>query len=86
MNRLISQKLIDKINKLFTSLWTDASGNVGIDGNLQVNGNQTETGNLIVDGYIKQGKFELDQDIPITFCSAYSTALSIKYSSSPSSQ
>ena len=50
MNRLISQKLIDKIKKLFTSLWTDASGNVGIDGNLQVN------------SYIKQKSYELDED------------------------
>lgn len=39
MNRLISQKLIDKIKKLFTSLSTDDKGNVEIDGNLQVNGN-----------------------------------------------
>ena len=50
MNRLISQNLIDKIKKLFTSLLTDDNGNIEIGKDLNVKGK------------IEQGSFSFDLD------------------------
>lgn len=60
MKRMIIQSLIDKISKLFTSLWTDNSGNVEIGKKLHVDESATIEGPLEVNSYA------LDEDITIS--------------------
>ena len=51
MRRMIPGFLIDKIKKLFMSVWTDKEGNVDIGNNLEVDGNITAIGEEV--GFIK---------------------------------
>ena len=71
--RMISQKDQDYVKVLSTAIDADK------DGNLQVNGNQTETGNLSVDGIITQKKFELDTELGLNFSAASKGIVSAYY-------
>jgi hypothetical protein len=75
MKRMIIQSLIDKIAKLFTSLWTDNSGNVEIGKDLHVDGNLNVSGDTTLESHAMTLESNVTGSLFITFLGNYNAVV-----------